>query len=108
MIRILRRSALAGDVRHGIGSRDLRRDRRPARSHKPLRTAVAAVHRPGGHLVWRAELRSKRIASELGCARNTVRCWLAEGDWRTCTTASRSKKLDELSDWIAERFHRHV
>jgi transposase len=51
---------------------------------------------------------SKRIAGELGCARNTVRRWLAEGDWRACATASRSKKLDGLSDWIAERFRRHA
>jgi transposase len=50
---------------------------------------------------------SKRIAAELGCARNTVRRWLAEDDWRACATASRSKKLDGLSDWIAERFRRH-
>jgi hypothetical protein len=46
---------------------------------------------------------SKRIATEPGCARNTVRRWLAEGDWRACATASRSKRLDGLSDWIAER-----
>ena len=51
---------------------------------------------------------SQRIAAELGCARNTVRRWLAEGDWRACASASRSKKLDGLSDWIAERFHRHA
>jgi transposase len=51
---------------------------------------------------------SKRIAAELGCARNTVRRWLAEGDWRACASASRSKKLDGLSDWIAERFRRHA
>ena len=50
----------------------------------------------------------KRIAAELGCARNTVRRWLAEGDWRACASASRSKKLDGLSDWIAERFRRHA
>jgi transposase len=51
---------------------------------------------------------SKQIAAELGCARNTVRRWLAEGDWRTCASGSRSKKLDGLSDWIAERFRRHA
>jgi len=51
---------------------------------------------------------SKRIAVELGCARNTVRRWLSEGDWRTCASASRSKKLDGLSEWIAERFRRHA
>jgi transposase len=51
---------------------------------------------------------SKRIAAELGCARNTVRRWLAEGDWRACASPSRSKKLDGLSDWLAERFRRHA
>jgi uncharacterized protein YjcR len=25
---------------------------------------------------------SKRISAELGCSRNTVRSWLARGDWR--------------------------
>jgi transposase len=50
---------------------------------------------------------SKRIAAELGCARNTVRRWLTEGDWRACASPCRSKKLDGLSDWIAERFRRH-
>ena len=51
---------------------------------------------------------SKRIAAELGCARNTVRRWLSEGDWHACASASRSKKLDGLSDWIGERFRRHA
>ena len=51
---------------------------------------------------------SKRIAAELGCARNTVRRWVTEGDWHACASASRSKKLDGLSDWIAERFRRHA
>jgi transposase len=51
---------------------------------------------------------SKRIAAELGCARNTVRRWLTEGDWRACASPSRSRKLDGLSDWIAERFRRHA
>jgi transposase len=50
---------------------------------------------------------SKRIAVELGCARNTVRRWLTEGDWHACASASRSKTLDGWSDWIAERFRRH-
>ena len=51
---------------------------------------------------------SKRIAAELGCARNTVRHWLAQGDWRACASASRSTKLDGLSDWMRERFRRHA
>ena len=51
---------------------------------------------------------SKRIAAELGCARNTVRHWLAHGDWRPCASPSRSTKLDGLSDWLGERFRRHA
>src|ERR1700743_836780 len=63
---------------------------------------VTAMHR----LTWRG-CACKRIAAELGCARNAVRRWLAEGDWRACASGSRSKKLDGLSDWIAERVYRH-
>jgi transposase len=51
---------------------------------------------------------SKRIAAELGCSRNTVRRWLRAGGWRPPTSPSRSKKLDGLEDWIAERFRRHA
>lgn len=51
---------------------------------------------------------SKRIAAELGCSRNTVRHWLARGDWRPCASPSRSKQLDGLSDWLRERFRRHA
>jgi transposase len=49
----------------------------------------------------------KRIAAELGCARNTVRHWLAQGDWCPVASPSRSKKLDGLSDWLRECFFRH-
>lgn len=51
---------------------------------------------------------SKRIAAELGCSRNTVRHWLARGDWRPCASPSRSKRLDGLSEWLRERFRRHA
>src|SRR3954467_2568066 len=50
---------------------------------------------------------SKRIAAELGCARNTVRHWLAQGDWRPVASPSRSRKLDEVADWLHDRFFRH-
>lgn len=40
--------------------------------------------------------RSRRIATEVGCSRNTVRHWLAEGDCRRCAPPSRSKRLDGL------------
>ena len=51
---------------------------------------------------------SKKIAAELGCSRNTVRRWLAEGDWRPCASPSRPKKLERLTEWLAERFRRHA
>lgn len=51
---------------------------------------------------------TKRIAAELGCSRNTVRRWLSEGDWRPCASPSRSKKLEGMTEWLAERFHRHA
>lgn len=50
---------------------------------------------------------SKRIAAELGCSKNTVKRWLQYGDWKPCAAPSRSKKLDGLADWLAERFRRH-
>jgi transposase len=50
---------------------------------------------------------AKRIAAELGCSRNTVKRWLQYGDWRPCVTPSRSRKLDGLADFLAERFRRH-
>lgn len=51
---------------------------------------------------------SKRIAAELGCSRNTVRHWLAQGDWRRCASPSRSKRLDGLSEWVRDRFRQHA
>ena len=51
---------------------------------------------------------AKRIAAELGCARNTVRRWLVNGGWRPMASPSRSKKLDGLASWLAERFRRHA
>lgn len=50
---------------------------------------------------------SKRISAELGCSRNTVRHWLARGDWRPCASALRSKKLDGLCERLRECFRRH-
>ena len=50
---------------------------------------------------------AKRIAAELGCSKNTVKRWLALGGWRACASPSRSKRLDGLEDWLAERFRRH-
>jgi IS30 family transposase len=35
----------------------------------------------------------RRIAAELGCSKNTVKRWIREGDWRRCSTVSRSDTL---------------
>jgi transposase len=51
---------------------------------------------------------TKRIAAELGCSRNTVKRWIAEGGWRGLAPVSRRKSLDGLEAWIAERFRRHA
>ena len=51
---------------------------------------------------------AKRIAAELGCSRNTVKRWLRNGGWRPMASPSRSKKLDGLAAWLAERFRRHA
>ena len=51
---------------------------------------------------------AKRIAAELGCSKNTVKRWLRYGEWRPCVTPSRSRKLDGLADFLAERFRRHA
>jgi Uncharacterized conserved protein len=51
---------------------------------------------------------SKRIAAELGCSRNTVKRWLAEGGWRGAKSPGRPKTLDGLESWLAERFRQHA
>jgi transposase len=51
---------------------------------------------------------SRRIASELGCSRTTVRRWLDQGEWRRPAPVSRAKMLDGLDVWVEERFRRHA
>ena len=50
---------------------------------------------------------AKRIAREVGCARNTVKRYLAQATWRPVATRTRPKVLDPLADWVAERFRQH-
>ena len=50
---------------------------------------------------------SKRIAGELGCSRNTVKRYLSAGGWVAIRQPRRSRRLDGLEDWLAERFRRH-
>lgn len=51
---------------------------------------------------------TKRIAAEVGCARNTVKRYLATGRWRPKAPQPRPRALDALSPWLEERFHRHA
>ena len=39
---------------------------------------------------------TKRIGSELGCSRNTVKRWLRAGGWRRPSSPARTKRLDGL------------
>ena len=52
-------------------------------------------------------LGTKRIAAELGCSRNTVKRWLAEGGWRSASPPWRTRALEGFESWLAERFRRH-
>jgi transposase len=51
---------------------------------------------------------TKRIARELGIARNTVRRYLAKGSWSSYAKRPRAKVFDGVDAWLAERFHRHA
>jgi transposase len=50
---------------------------------------------------------TRRIAAEVGVARETVKTWLAAGGWRPYQQSPRPKALDGLGDWMRERFRRH-
>jgi len=49
----------------------------------------------------------RRIARELGCSPETVRRYVAADGWVAYRRPCRSKRLDGLADWLAERFRRH-
>jgi len=50
---------------------------------------------------------SKRIAGELGCSRNTVKRYLAAGNWAAIRLPRRKRRLDGLEEWLAQRFRQH-
>jgi len=49
----------------------------------------------------------RRIAGEVGCNRRTVRRYLAAEGWVGYRAPQRTKKLNGLEAWLAERFRRH-
>lgn len=50
---------------------------------------------------------SKRIARELGISRGTVKRYVEAGGWRPFRKPVRKRVLDDLDDWLRERFRRH-
>lgn len=50
---------------------------------------------------------SKRIARALGVSRNTVKRYVEAGQWVAYRRPARSSKLDGLTGWLEETFHRH-
>ena len=61
--------------------------------------AMVQLHRLG----WG----TKRIAGELGRSRNTVKRYFAAGGWVAIRQPRRTRRLDGLEEWLAERFRRH-
>jgi transposase len=57
--------------------------------------------------LWSLGWGTKRIASELGCSRNTVKRCVEAGGWAPYASPRRSRALEGLDDWLAERFWRH-
>jgi len=85
----------------GTGDLPPRRTRREvATMEKPEDvSAMLRLHAAG----WGA----KRIARELGCARNTVRRYLREGGWAAYGGGGRAKLLDEHAAWLSRAFEQH-
>jgi transposase len=50
---------------------------------------------------------AKRIASELGCSRNTVRRYLRQGGWKPYEAAPRTGRLAVHAEWLAAQFRQH-
>lgn len=50
---------------------------------------------------------SKRIGRELGLSRGTVKRYIEAGGWQPFRKPTRRKLLDDLDDWLRERFRRH-
>lgn len=50
---------------------------------------------------------AKRIAREVGCSKNTVKRYLAQGQWRPARPPARPGQLAALTEWLADRFRQH-
>lgn len=61
--------------------------------------AMLRLHQAG----WGA----KRIAAELGCARNTVRRYIRQGGYQPYAGGGREKALDAHTDWVRTSYETH-
>lgn len=50
---------------------------------------------------------SRRIAAELGCARNTVKRYVGTGGWARQRRGARRQRLAGLDLWLSDRFRQH-
>jgi len=50
---------------------------------------------------------TRKIAAALGCSRMTVRRYVEAGGFMTYWQPQRSRQLDGLANWLAERFRQH-
>ena len=50
---------------------------------------------------------TRKIAAVLGCSRTTVKRYVEAGGFLAYRQPQRSRRLDGLDDWLAERFRRH-
>lgn len=73
-------------------------EREPVRTPDDV-TEMLRLHRLG--------VGAKAIARTLGCAKNTVKRYLAAGGWAPPTRRPRIKCLDALEPWLRERFFQH-
>ncbi len=49
----------------------------------------------------------KRIASELGCSKNTVKRYVEQGGWQPYASGKRDTRLDGHEDWLRTSFLQH-
>lgn len=57
--------------------------------------------------LWELGYGTRRIATDLGISRNTVRKYLRDGGWREYRQPKRSCTLDGLDEWLEERMRLH-
>jgi transposase len=82
--------------------------RSPSRVEQPRREVMVEPEVVAALLRLRAlGWGSRRIARELGISRGTVKRYIEVGGWQPFRKPVRKRVLDDLDDWLRERFRRH-